>query len=381
MRKNLAKNRKRAASLLAGASVLLGGCTVAAPAMEFDVADETAADADAQADAGEGTREDAVAAAVAAVAVSQDGLAKREEKELVKVANVNGLFSFSQDVLTPDDEIFSIYGTAVTGVCAAPSFAVDAEGESSYYINVGGQIEKAYTVDVAKLAKDKSESRILKCSCGMSGQNVSNARVTGIPLNAVLEMAKLDETVNCVTVYGADGYGVPMPLTYALERNALLVYQVNGHDTKELGGGAVQLWMPEAAARYFTRAITHIELTAEEEEPEILAENPAYRAKINILNYADNVEFAVGDTITLEGYADDYDVAVEAVEFSLDGGETWSSCPTEGATADRWVYWQFSFVAEEPGSYEMTVRARTADGKESPLASTLEFTVKSQSHY
>ncbi len=66
---------------------------------------------------------------------------------------------------------------------------------------------------------------------------------------------------------------------------------------------------------------------------------------------------------------------IRLIEFSFDGGATWTSCATEGATADKWVNWQFSTSFEDAGDYRMTVRAKTADGMVSPLAATLLFQV------
>ena len=59
-----------------------------------------------------------------------------------KVANVEGAFAFDQDVVTPADEVFSIFGTVVTGMCAKPDFAIGTE-KTDYYVNVGGKIAKA----------------------------------------------------------------------------------------------------------------------------------------------------------------------------------------------------------------------------------------------
>lgn len=375
MKRTTERRKKGTMGLLAGASLLMSGCGAAMAGTPVLPAEALDSETDAvRADNFHDTNTAQAERVLGETRLRTDDFVWKERTPIVKVAHIKGEFSFDQDVLTPDDEIFNLYGTVMTGVCATPGFAMEEEA-GNYYVNVGGRIEKAYRVNVAELGEEKSESRILKCSCGMTAGGLSNARVTGVPLGAVLEMAQLEETINCVTVYGADGYGVPMPLTYALEKEALLVYQINGKPLPSQEGGAVQLWMPEAVARYFTRNITHIELTAEAKEPPVLQAGEGCRAKINILNYADGVEFKAGETIRLEGYADDYDVAIEAVEFSLDGGETWTVCPTDGAQTDRWVYWQFAFTLEEPGEYEMTVRARTAQGMESPLASTLCFRV------
>ena len=101
-----------------------------------------------------------------------------------KVANVEGAFAFDQDVVTPADEVFSIFGTVVTGMCAKPDFAIGTE-KTDYYVNVGGKIAKAYTVD---LKQKKAESRILLCSCA-TGAATANAQITGVRLSDVLKLA------------------------------------------------------------------------------------------------------------------------------------------------------------------------------------------------
>lgn len=69
---------------------------------------------------------------------------------------------------------------------------------------------------------------------------------------------------------------------------------------------------------------------------------------------------------------------VQAVEFSLDGGETWTAYETKNATADKWVYWHFGFTPRMEGSYQLSVRARTASGKVSTLAASVTFDVAQQ---
>ena len=91
---------------------------------------------------------------------------------------------------------------------------------------------------------------------------------------------------------------------------------------------------------------------------------------------AEGQVFSVGDQITFEGYADDIGQAIAAVEFSMDNGETWTSCATDDVTSKMWVYWYFGFTAEQPGTFKLDVRARTADGRVSPLASSVVFTVE-----
>ena len=299
-----------------------------------------------------------------------------EESDFVRVADVQGTFVFDQEGVTPNDELFNVFGTAVLSMCSkpAPELAAEQTGVANYYVNVGGHVKQSFTVDLSELDADEQET-LMGCSCA-TGSPFGQASVIGVPLASVVGMAELEDGVNTLTAYGADGYGEPLPLQYALDKNALLVYRVNGEDLRSSEGSSAQLWMPETVARYFTRNIASIELTREDAVPDVASVDPMYRNKIEVKNVSDGCTFKAGDEITFEGVADDCGSPIAAVEFSFDGGRTWTACATEGATADKWVNWRFTASFEEAGAYEMIARARTADDVVSPLSASLTFDVR-----
>lgn len=357
---------KKIMSGIAGATLLLSGCASAAPAA-------------VPAEVPEAAPEAAVPEEQAALEINgyQLEAVERNVAAYTKVANAEGDFSWNQDVISPSSDVFNIYGTALTGACAKPAFAFEEGKEEvgEYYINVSGSLKHARSVTLADL-EEKEETRVMACACA-TGSTVVNAQVSGIPLSAILPLTELEAGANTVTFRGSDGYGIPMPLTYALEKNAMIVYKVNGEALPD--GQTSQLWMPGTVAKYFTRNIVDIEVTAEEEVPEVITAADEYRAHISIMNYANDTVFKTGETIVFEGYADDYDVPVTAIEISMDDGETWTTCEVEGATADKWVYWYFGYTPEEAGTYKLQVRAVTAEGVVSPLASTIVFAVAENS--
>ena len=297
-------------------------------------------------------------------------VSEREAATYDAVANVKGEFSFDQNVLTPADEVFSLFGTVATAMCARPGFAFDEVKEEDYFINVGGSVKKTKTVSLSELKGGDSQKRIVKCSCA-TGPAVANAQVVGVSLQNVMQMVDVEEQANTLTVTGADGYGVSMPLTYALDRDAIFVYQVG---EKPVPTG-VQLWVPKSVARYFARNVVDIEFSVQEQVPEVLKADAAQRAKVSVMNSFDNTIFKVGDQIEFEGYADDFEKAIAALEFSMDNGKTWTVCETKGATPEKWVYWHFGYVTEAEGTFKLDVRARAEDGTVSPLASSVVFTV------
>lgn len=189
-----------------------------------------------------------------------------EESDYTKIANKEGAFFFNQDGVTPNDELFNVFGTAITSMRSKPANELvvgePAEGVATYYINIGGNIKENFSVNLEDM-EEESEEQTMVCSCA-TGAPFGQAAVVGVPLAAVVDMADLEDGVNTVTAYGADGFGQALPLQYCLDRDALLVYEVNGEKLKSETGPSAQLWMPETVARYFTRNVVDIKLTAEE---------------------------------------------------------------------------------------------------------------------
>lgn len=83
----------------------------------------------------------------------------------------------------------------------------------------------------------------------------------------------------------------------------------------------------------------------------------------------------VGQTVSLEGYADDYGNQVVAIEFSLDGGLTWTARDTSSSDPGRSIHWTFSYEFSEPGTYQFMARAVTQNGRRSPACASTTITV------
>ena len=90
-----------------------------------------------------------------------------EESDYVRVADVQGSFTFNQEGVTPNDELFNVFGTALTSMCSKPATElVDVEGGvANFYVNVGGNIKKNFTIDVRDLAEDANQETMMACSC------------------------------------------------------------------------------------------------------------------------------------------------------------------------------------------------------------------------
>lgn len=87
------------------------------------------------------------------------------------------------------------------------------------------------------------------------------------------------------------------------------------------------------------------------------------------------VPLRIGDQVCLTGHVDDFDNRVAAVQFSLDGGTTWTEYPTEQARNDHGVTWSFRYTPEDIGVHLLVVRAVDGHGQPSPLSERFAFEV------
>ena len=322
------KNLRKVMSAVTGASMLMSGLT-AAQAAEVEVA------------------------------------AEAEATAFDKVANVQGGFGFNQNEVTPADDVFDLFGTAVTGICAKPDFALSS-ADKDHYVNVGGKIAYAYTTNLSSKAR---QNRTVLCACA-TGAATAQAMVSGIDLKDIIDLKAVAKEAKTLVVKGSDGYTAKVPLQYALDQEAMLVMQVGDRDVPS----GNQFWVPETVAKYFVRDVVEFELS-EEEAPALESRAEDLRYEIALNNTVEGKEFAVGEQISFQGYADDFADPIAAIEFSMDGGETWTAYETAKTSTKRWVCWHFDYTPEAEGNYQLTVRARTASGKVSPLAANVNFTV------
>lgn len=89
----------------------------------------------------------------------------------------------------------------------------------------------------------------------------------------------------------------------------------------------------------------------------------------------DGIIHRVGEPITFEGYADDFECAVAGVQFSLDDGVSWTTYPTEGVREDRGVRWTFAYTPQMAGRYLLKARAVDGQGVPSSVISGFAFEV------
>ncbi len=222
---------------------------------------------------------------------------------------------------------------------------------------------------------------------------VGHAEWTGVPLSRVLEESGLSSDAVEVLFEGSDRgsetdhpepmhFARSLPLAKALDRDTLLVTRMNGELLSASHGFPLRLFVPgwygvasvkwlrriEVLNRSFHGYYQSVKYTVRRSSPnglESVVVGPM-AVKSELIRPAEGAELGIG-TNRLFGVAWAGEEAVDRVEVSTDGGETWNSAELLGAqSAYCWTPWEYLWEVAEPGEYTLLTRAVSEGGRVQP---------------
>lgn len=300
---------------------------------------------------------------------------------ITRTANVEGEFSFTQDTITPTEDIFSVnwmyyaldqerYENQQNGV------ALDDALFDNWTISVTGEVDNPQTWKLVDLIDQAPvQTRVLKMHCEINplgGPLIGQAEVKGIPLSWLFEQVGLKETAQGFTAMTPDGEQYQhetvqdVALADISETDALIVYEINGERIPWDLGYPCQIWVPNIPASHWMKMPTEIIVRdfVKDEAGAGIGRVMMAPANVGLTNTVDGQIIQAGEPYTFEGYADGWTNQIAAVEFSLDNGETWTSCPTPDTDTERWITWSFTWTPEagKTTAYVLSARAVLADG-------------------
>lgn len=194
-----------------------------------------------------------------------------------EVAHVEGTFAFTQNDLTPNTVIASVFNKGAAALCdAATELTVSAPADWS--IAVTGDVAHPFEATIEQLESGDATSTVMGCACasnGAGGLAAINAKIDGIPLAAVIDRAQPLDDAASARLICEDGHEIALPLPYIMQRKAVIATEINDESLSASVGGTNQLWIDSTAAKYFARNIVEIRVEGREvEAPGIQAETP-----------------------------------------------------------------------------------------------------------
>jgi DMSO/TMAO reductase YedYZ molybdopterin-dependent catalytic subunit len=290
-------------------------------------------------------------------------------------------------------------------------FDVPAVDEASHALAVDGRVRAPLALTMDDLRARPAVSMPVVMECAGSGrahlaprpvsapwhdEAIGCAEWTGTPLRAVLEEAGvLDDAVE-ILFTGCDrgldqgveqDYQRSLPVAEALRDDVLLAYGMNGQPLPPSHGFPLRLVVPDwygMASVKWLRSITAIaepfegvQQTAlyryrrspDEPGTPVTRKRPrAVMAPPGIPEFLSRVRHVRAGPVRIEGRAWSGGGRISRVEFSADGGRTWSDARVEEALDPHgWTGWSYQWDASDPGEHELCVRATDAGGETQPL--------------
>jgi len=174
-------------------------------------------------------------------------------------------------------------------------------------------------------------------------------------------------------------YDKGLPIEKALHPDTILAWAQNGQLLEHLHGAPVRLLVPGWSGNWSVKWLTKLELM--EREPDCWYHYQFYYygsspddpnkelittigVKSIITQPNDDTEMLSAGVHMIRGYAWSGAGAIDLVEVSTDGGETWHAAHIE-APRERfmWVRWSYRWDARHKGAYTLMSRATDEIGR------------------
>jgi sulfite oxidase len=283
---------------------------------------------------------------------------------------------------------------------------------SDWKLNIGGEVDKPFTLNLADLTKLDTHSVVNTLECAGNGRAlhrpqvpgiqwgkgaVGTARFSGPRLRDVLQRAGVKSTGKHVMFHGLDevpGKVPPfirsIPIEKALDSDTLVATHMNGSPlTRHHGFPARALvpgWIGAASCKWLSEIMVldkefvgnfmspgyrlpNVPVKpGEAVKPEDTHPITALSVKSVIAGPSEDAKIRPGK-IHIQGAAWAGEADVTRVEISTDGGTTWKAAKL-GHEQSRyaWRLWNYDWKSVKPGDYTVMSRATDNQGRVQPAS-------------
>src|SRR5438270_3518126 len=290
-------------------------------------------------------------------------------------------------------------------------FDIPAVDPTTYALTVGGHVRKPLALTLDDLRSRPETTLAVTLECAGNGRSrlsprpmsqpwvveaVGNAEWTGTPLGPILEEAGVKPGARTVVFTGLDRgvqggvdqlYERSLDLAEATRPEVLLAYAINGRPLPPQHGFPLRVivpgWYGMAHVKWL-RSITvserdfdgyqqarayHFRMSADGTYVPVTRMLPrALMVPPGVPEFMTRTRYIEPGRVLVEGRAWSGRAAVARVEFSADGGLTWTDATLEeGSSPFAWRRWTHAWDAVREGEHKLCARATDAAGNAQPL--------------
>ncbi|HEX3625323.1 MAG TPA: molybdopterin-dependent oxidoreductase [Verrucomicrobiae bacterium] len=312
---------------------------------------------------------------------------------------------FNKGILTPNDEFFVRYHLAgIPTSIDSDKFRVDVKGTVNSPLSLSlhdlkTQFEQVEMVAVIQCSGNGRGFFNPRVPGGQSGNGtMGNARWKGVRLKDILNKAGMAANAKQVMFRGMDkppldttpNFGKALDVDHAMDGEVMVAYEMNGADLPMLNGFPLRLVVPGCYGTYWVKQLH--EITVLDKDWVSFWMDAAYRVPDNdcecvppgspatktrpigrydvrsfITSLADGDKISVGKKIKLRGIAFDGGSGINTVQFSSDGGNTWTETSL-GKDYGNYSFreWTCHFTPKTAGDYQLQCCALNRKGETQP---------------
>jgi DMSO/TMAO reductase YedYZ molybdopterin-dependent catalytic subunit len=250
------------------------------------------------------------------------------------------------------------------------NFSDPVVDEQGWSLSVGGAVDKPMSLSLANLRGLPSATEYVTLACisnNVGGDLMSTGSFTGVRLRELLALASPRANGTWAAFKARDGYAESLPMSLINGSPEVLVaYDLDGAPLPNAHGFPARIVLPGHYGMKGPKWLDSIELVDHESggywEMQGWDHNAVVKttARIDVPRDGDIVKLG---TVSLSGVAFAGTRGVSKVEYSTDGGKSWTVAEFKAPLSPlTWVLWSATWTPGGEGSHELRVRATDGSG-------------------
>lgn len=277
-------------------------------------------------------------------------------------------------ILAPPESGQAGRGSEITPVASfyivSKNFVDPAVPLTGWSLGVRGLVDRPLRLSYEELRSlpGSAQTVTLECISNLVGGDLMSTNVfTGVPLRELVARALPRAEGDALAFHCRDGYVETLPFSDAKESPEILVaYELGGQPLPQRHGFPARVVVPGHYGLKSAKWLDWIEVTRGERKGHWQQQGFDRRATVKTTARIDTPrEGAIlpAGSVALAGVAFAGGRGISAVEWSPDGGTTWSPAQLrEPRSRYTWTLWDATWAAPRPGPRTLLVRARDGDG-------------------
>jgi DMSO/TMAO reductase YedYZ molybdopterin-dependent catalytic subunit len=250
-----------------------------------------------------------------------------------------------------------------------------------WQLEIGGDVANPMTLSFADLQALPAVDQTTTLACIgnlLGGGLISTAAWHGVPLQALIDMAKPAPGVTEVLFTANDGYTNTIEFDKVAAEGVIVAYTMNGEPLPQKHGYPARIITPGRYGEKHVKWVTRI--TVQKSHTKGFYESQGWDSTA-VVKALSRIDFpAKGDAITpgqalmMQGIAFGGLRGVSKVEVTTDGGATWQAARlTATPSPQSWVLWELPWTPPKSGGYMLGVRCYEGNGTLQPTKEEANF--------